>query len=212
MDIYINIDDFIFYIVYIQAMEDNINIEDQRVTVNSTELLKKFKSREDKYKFLREMSKLFFNILDLYLPKEVGFDSYYFLLVLTGKKNVKINFYNVQLLPIGSNADYDLKYFQKEHTLTKDFLINIIKNDQIYPSYLPDSVNLKSLSRDYLLSVSLFITFQIIAYLSPNVYSNLYELYKSKSKENEYKRWNEYKVDILPNIKQKIDNFVPCQR
>jgi hypothetical protein len=76
-------------------MEDNINIEDQRVTVNSTELLKKFKSREDKYKFLREMSKLFFNILDLYLPKEVGFDSYYFLLVLTGKKNVKINFYNV---------------------------------------------------------------------------------------------------------------------
>ena len=28
-------------------MEDNIDIEDQRVTVNSTELLKKFKSRED---------------------------------------------------------------------------------------------------------------------------------------------------------------------
>ena len=76
-------------------MEENIDIEPQKVTVNSSELLKKFKSREDRYNFLREMSNIYFNILDLYLPKEVGFDSYYFLQVLTGTKNVKINFYNV---------------------------------------------------------------------------------------------------------------------
>ena len=212
MDVNTAIYNYFNYIYYIQGMEENIDIEPQKVTVNSSELLKKFKSREDRYNFLREMSNIFFNILDLYLPKEVGFDSYYFLQVLTGTKNVKINIYNVQLLPIGHHSDYDLKYFRKDHTLTKDFLINIIQNNQIYQSYLPDNINLKSISRDYILSVSVFITFQIIAYLTPNIYSNLYELYKTKSQQNEYKKWNDYKIDILPNIKHKIDEFVPCQR
>ena len=76
-------------------MESNIEMEDQKVTVNSTELLKKFKSREDQYNFLREMSKFFINPLDLYFPKEVGFDSFYFLQVLTGKKNVRLILFNL---------------------------------------------------------------------------------------------------------------------
>lgn len=158
-DKFININDFAPYIFYIKIMESNIEMENQKVTVNSTDLLKKFKSREDQYNFLREMSKFFINSIDLYFPKEVGFDSFYFLQVLTGKKNVRLIFFNLQLLPIGHHVDYDLKYFRKDHTLTKDFLLNIIKNDQIYQSYLPDNTDLKALSRDYLLSVSIYIIF-----------------------------------------------------
>ena len=69
-------------------MENEIELEQQKVPVNGGDLLKKFKSSEDRYNFMREMSKLFYNFLDLYLPKEVGFDSHYFLQVLTGEKKV----------------------------------------------------------------------------------------------------------------------------
>ena len=69
-------------------MENEIDIEPQKVTVNGSELLKKFKSSEDRYNFMREMSKKFYNFLDLFLTTEVGFDSHYFLQVLSGKKKV----------------------------------------------------------------------------------------------------------------------------
>ena len=193
-------------------MEDFVEMNDQKVTVNGGDLLKKFKSLEYQYNFLREMSKLFYNFLDLYLPKEVGFDSHYFVQVLTGAKKVIIFLINIQLMPIGHHADYDLKYFRKDHILTKDFLINIIQNDQKYRDYIPDNIALKSLTRDYLLSVSFILIFQLIAYLSPNKYTQLYELYKTKLQEKETKYWNNYKVEILPEIKLKMDNFVPCQK
>ena len=69
-------------------MDEISEINRQQVTVNGGDLLKKFKSRDDRYNFLREMSKYFYNLLDLYLPKEVGFDSHYFLQVLAGSKKV----------------------------------------------------------------------------------------------------------------------------
>lgn len=69
-------------------MEEQINVQRNNVSVKASELLKKFKSREDRFNFMRELSKLLFNFLDLYLPKEVGFDSNYFLQVLSGKKKV----------------------------------------------------------------------------------------------------------------------------
>ena len=70
-------------------MEENKIIVEQKVTINSSELLKKFKTREDRYNFMRENSKIIFFILDLYLPKEAGYDSYFFLQVLSGSKKVK---------------------------------------------------------------------------------------------------------------------------
>ena len=65
-------------------MENAIEVEQQKVPINGGDLLKKFKSSEDRYNFIREL--FFYNFLDLYLPKEVGFDSHYFLQVLTGEK------------------------------------------------------------------------------------------------------------------------------
>lgn len=38
-------------------MENNINIEEEKVIVKSSDLLKKFKTREDRYNFLQELSK-----------------------------------------------------------------------------------------------------------------------------------------------------------
>ena len=58
-DKFININEFSPYIFQIKIMESSIEMENQKVTVNSIDLLKKFKTRENQYNFLRKMSKLF---------------------------------------------------------------------------------------------------------------------------------------------------------
>lgn len=136
-------------------MENKMSVDDHKVIVKGSDLLKKFKTKEDRFNFLREMSKYLYNFLDLYMPDLPGFDSNYFLLVLTGHKKVRNVIYNLQLLPLGHHSDFHLKYFRKEHILTKQFLIEILKKDPSYNLYLPDGVELKSLTRDYILSVSL---------------------------------------------------------
>ena len=74
-------------------MYANIPVDEQKVSIKASDLLKKFKTKEDRYNFLREMSKLFSFILDLYLPNETGFDSQYFLQVLMGQKKVNYNIF-----------------------------------------------------------------------------------------------------------------------
>lgn len=193
-------------------MNNLINNSDEKVLVKASDLLKKFKTKEDRYNFLREMSKPFFIILDLYFPKEIEFDSNYFLQVLIGAKKVNNILFNSQLLPLGHHNDYNFKYFKKVHILTKDFLTSIINKNQAYAQYIPDNTSIKSLSRDYILSVSYYFIFQLIAFVEPNTYSNLYELYKSKNLEKETKKWNNYKIEVIPEVSEKIQNFIPCQR
>ena len=67
-------------------MEDIQDLDRQKVTLKGSELLKKFKSKEDRFNFMRDLSIYIFNFLDLYLTKEVGFDSNYFLRVLNVRK------------------------------------------------------------------------------------------------------------------------------
>lgn len=76
-------------------MDNNNPNNEQKVSVNASDLLKKFKTKEDRYNFLRENSKFKFFILDLYLPNEVGFDSNYFLQVLMGSKKVSHILFNI---------------------------------------------------------------------------------------------------------------------
>lgn len=192
-------------------MENSVNIEEPKVAVRGADLLKKFKTKEDRFNFLREMSNYIFNFVDLYMPDLPVFDSNYFLLVLTGEKKVRYIKYNIQLLPLGHHTDFHLKYFRKDNVLTKDFLIKIIEEEPSYKLYLPDGIELKSLTRDYILSVSNIFNSQLIAYLTPNIYSNLYELFKTKTKQKETKKWNNYAINVLPAVKDKIANFVPCQ-
>lgn len=37
-------------------------------------------------------------------------------------------------------------------------------------------------------------------------------MYKQKLQENENKRWNNYELEMEINMKEKIENYVPCQR
>ena len=48
--------------------------------------------------------------------------------------------------------------------------------------------------------------------MSPNTYTQLYELYKMKLQQKETKHWNNYQIEMLPEIKQKMDNYLPCQK
>ena len=63
------------------------------------------------------------------------------------------------MLPLGRHGDFKLPYFRNEGILTKSFLISLIKDKNAYSDYLPDKVNLENISKDYLFSVRIFLTF-----------------------------------------------------
>lgn len=63
------------------------------------------------------------------------------------------------MLPLGKHSDFKLNYFRADGALTKDFLINIIQSKSEYKRFLPDNINYKNLSKDFLFSVSNFIIF-----------------------------------------------------
>ena len=71
-------------------MDANIPFDEQKISIKASDLLKKFKTKEDRYNFLREMSKFISFILEFYLPNESGFDSHYFLQVPIGQKKSKL--------------------------------------------------------------------------------------------------------------------------
>ena len=65
-------------------------------------------------------------------------------------------------LPVGFQTGFNLNYFRKGETLNKAYLINRINNNPKFKDYLPDNVSLMSLSRDFLLAVSLLhLTFLV---------------------------------------------------
>ena len=73
-------------------MEIGNNEQQQLVKVKVSELIKKFKHREDRYNFCRQQGKLiYFLIINITLgywyPNEIGFDSTFFVQFLT-KKNI----------------------------------------------------------------------------------------------------------------------------
>ena len=81
-------------------MEIGNNEQQQLVKVKVSELIKKFKHREDRYNFCRQQGKLiYFLIINITLgywyPNEIGFDSTFFVRFLTKKrsKNISYNLY-----------------------------------------------------------------------------------------------------------------------
>ena len=63
------------------------------------------------------------------------------------------------MIPLGKHNDFKLNYFKSDGSLTKDYLIKIIKSKPIYEKYLPDGIKHDNLSKDFLFSVSINITF-----------------------------------------------------
>lgn len=105
-----------------------------------------------------------------------------------------------------------MPYFRNGGVLTKKFVASIIKGKPKYKDYIPDNAKLENLSKSFLFSVSNIIIFQLIAFIEPNIYSSLYELYKQKSAENIYHKWDDYAIDVKTDIANSIKNFVPVKR
>ena len=64
-------------------------------------------------------------------------------------------------MPLGKHGDYSIRYFRNDSTLTKQFLIRIIKGNPKYTPYLPDNAKLENITKDLLFSVSNFLIFLV---------------------------------------------------
>lgn len=105
-----------------------------------------------------------------------------------------------------------MPYFRNEGILTKKFIISLIKGKPKYIDYLPDKVKLEHLSKSFLFSVNNYLILQLIAFLEPEVYSKLYDLYKKKSAETVFHKWDDYAIDVPSEVANSIKNFVPIKR
>ena len=88
------------------------------------------------------------NNIDWYIPRLKGYDSTFLLQVMKGEK---------KCLPVGFQTGFNLNYFRKGETLNKEYIISKIANNQKFKDYVPDNVTLISLTRDFLLTISLLI-------------------------------------------------------
>ena len=94
----------------------------------------------------------------------------------------------------------------------KDYLIKIIKSKPAYERYLPDGIKHDNLSKDFLFSVSINITFQLIAHVEPETYSGLYDLYKKKAATNGNKKWNNYTININEEMLRQVTAYEPSKK
>ena len=105
-----------------------------------------------------------------------------------------------------------MPYFRSEGILTKKFLISIIKGKPKYIDYLPDNVKLECLKKDLLFSVSNFLNLQLIAFIEPGVYANLYKLYKKKTVENVLNKWENYTLEVNTDVIEEIKKYEPVKK
>ena len=108
------------------------------------------------------------------------------------------------MLSIGKHTDYKLGYFRGDGSLTKEFLINIVKSKVAYQNYLPDKIKLENLTKDFL--------FSLIAYIDPVTYSAMYDLYKQKTANSIYKKWDDYKIDVKEDMLSAINEYIPSKK
>lgn len=156
-----------------------------RVTVKVSDLLKKFKSKEDRINYCREHN--------VFLPDLPGFDTDFFLQYLQGNKN---------LLPLGLASGFSFTFFTRENLFTKQHLFTIFQGNQELMRYLPNNISVNSLNRNYLLSV--------LAYADKNTYMGLYNTYKSKLANKATMKWDYYGVQISPEVMQNINDYIAC--
>ena len=82
--------------------------------------------------------------------------------------------------------------------------LNMVKLDSEHENLYEqkwDKVNLAY--KDFLFSVSINITFQLIAHVEPETYSGLYDIYKKKTAMNGSKKWNNYTINTI-NINEEM--------
>ena len=81
----------------------------------------------------------------------------------------------------------------------------MIDNDT-YGDYIPDSISPKSLTRNFLLSVSILFKWyliQLIAYVKVNLYKQLYATSNEELSKRNVNKWKDYELNIEASILEK---------
>ena len=166
-------------------MEDyNMNNPNNKVPVHATLIVAKYKSLKDRLNFCF--------VKNWYHPREVGFDTSFFLKVIMGQK---------KYLPNNFTINYTLHYFRKGEKLDKDYIISRMKDNPVYADYTPDINDPKKFSKSFLL--------HLITYIDPNLYRELYSINKKQLQDRIYNKWGDYQIDISKELIKDIKDFIP---
>ena len=128
----------------------------------------------------------------LYFPDGPQFGREFVLLVLSGKK---------KLLPLGCFGGFNIPYFSKSKKLTKDDIFKKFIGDESLLIYLPDNPDMKSITRELLLS--------ILFYGSRNKYLSLYEEYKELQIQRTTTGNTKYYAKVTEEMLSHLQNFKP---
>ena len=164
---------------------EQIEIEDnQKIEINASEIISKYKNIEDR--------KLFCFEKNWWHPSEKGFDATFFLKVISGEK---------KYLPNNFTIKNKMKCFKKGKKFDKKFIVGKMQGNEEYGKYVPDNCDPLALSRDFLLT--------LIAYVDPNLYKNIFAEYKIEVQRRQHNKWGDYNVVIKNEFIKDIKEFIP---
>ena len=106
-----------------------------------------------------------------------------------------------KLLPIGCLGGFNFPYFSKNKLLTKEDIFKLFAGDENLLSYLPDNPDVRSLSREFLLSVLFFG--------ARDKYLTLYEKYKDIQFQKTTTGNKKFIAKISDEMLEHLKNFQP---
>ena len=106
-----------------------------------------------------------------------------------------------KLLPLGCFGGFNIPYFSKSKKLTKDDILKKFIGDEQLLSYLPDNLDIKSITRELLLS--------ILFYGNRNKYLSLYEEYKELQIQKTTTGNTKYYAKVTDEMLSHLQNFKP---
>ena len=117
-------------------------------------------------------------------------------------------------MPLGFGNGFHLPSFKTGETLTKQYIINKMLGNANYGDYIPDNIQPMSLSRDFILSVSLLSlnSEQLVAFVDPTLYKNLYIISQQELSRRNINKWSNYELSINADILEKKKKFNPIER
>ena len=93
--------------------------EEEKVPVNATEIINKYRKLEDRLNFCLEKKQ--------FHPQEIGYDSNFFLSVIKGDK---------KYLPNNFTVNYNIGYFRTGEKFDKKYIIEKMKPNKTY-AFIP---------------------------------------------------------------------------
>ena len=163
-------------------MENNIRNNHQKIPVNATEIINKYRKLQDRLNFCFE--NYWFH------PAEVGYDANYFLLVLKGEK---------LYLPNNFTVNYNIGYFRTGEKFDKKYIIERMKSNNKYALYTPDVCDPMKFSKPFLL--------KLIAFINQNLFHEIYALNKKQKAERNFNKRSDFKIEIRQDLIKDTNDF-----